>query len=140
MPEATNFEKYLAGAPLNEELAAIRRGEEPQPNPLAAIFENLAPRQLPMSDDDRPLSKEERLSLREAAQAGAVTTLLRLMRKSLRAKIQTATMDSENDPLGRAAEVSQQWAYIVAFRRATVEIQGMIQGAIAEQEKEERGQ
>src|SRR5215472_1159878 len=74
MPEATNFEKYLAGAPLNEELAAIRRGEEPQPNPLAAIFENLAPRQLPMSDDDRPLSKEERLSLREAAQAGAVTT------------------------------------------------------------------
>lgn len=133
----TAFEKYLTGEPLNEELAALRRGEIPEvgaathPKPTTVVDSK---------DEDRPLIRAERQALREAREVGAVTTLSRLLRSIIRRKIQTATIDSETDPLGRQAEIAQTWAYVVAFRTACVEIEFQIQAEIDALEREERGQ
>lgn len=143
MTEQTNFEKYLAGQPLTNELANLRRGESAPAAEAPNLPELLAAwggHRFPQVDDDRDLTKDERAALREGHQIGAVTTLIRLLRKSLRKKIQQATIDSEIDPLGRAPEIAQKWAYISLFRRAAQEVEVLAMAEIEQLDKDERGQ
>lgn len=132
MSDTSNLERYLSGEPLNEELAALQRGDMANPArpEIAAIIESLGPR-MAQPDDEKPLSYAERIAIKEAYQAGVFTSLMRLMRKSLRTKQNVATIDSENDPLGRPTEVAQAWAYIAIYRRVMVELTVMIEGEIA---------
>jgi len=128
----TNYEKYLAGEPLTEELAELRRGDDQaHRKSLTGILEAFAPR-AQAGGEDRPLSRDERLALKEAQQAGGVTTIIRLLHMSLRAKIEAARIDSEIDPLARSAEIGRSWAYVAIYRRICLEIEGMITVAIAE--------
>lgn len=135
MSELTAFEKYMNREPLTAELAALREGRTEQ----VEIPELVQPFQRP-TDEEQPLSKAERQALRDARQGGGVTAVIRLLRRSLRIKTRQATIDSENDPLGRQSEIAQNWASIAAFRRACLEIEAMITLEIQELEKEERGQ
>ena len=134
---AANFERYFAGEPLSPELAALRRGDPEPPSPgIEAILEAFAPRQAPSGDDDRPLTRDEKVALKEAQQGGGVTTLTRLLKRSLRAKVQMAILDSENDPLGRSREIAEGWAYIATFRRLITEMEAMVNAAIADLDDE----
>jgi len=126
-----NFERYLAGQPLTEELAALRRGESAGPAGLEALLEAFGPRPAPTGDDDKPLSREECLALKEAQAGGGVTTLMKLLRRNLHRRIEEAKMDSQNNPLGRAAEIAHVWAYVAIYRRICLEIEGMTAQAIA---------
>jgi hypothetical protein len=134
----TPLEKYLAGEPLNDELAALRAGiHEEFKAPAAPAWD---PRLPAAEDDDKPLSKAERQALREGRQVGAFTTLARLLRIRLRLHVRQATIDSEKDPLARSSEIAQVWAYISIYRALAAEIEAMIQKEIEELEKSERGQ
>jgi hypothetical protein len=135
MENETAFEKYLAGHPINDELAALARGE-------IAVTESPSQwvERVKEHEDDRPLSRAEREALKEARDGGAVTTLSRLLRRAIRQKTHRATIESETDPLGRQAEIAQTWANLVAFRTACTEIEWLIQAEIAALEKDERGQ
>jgi hypothetical protein len=136
----TTFEKYLDREPLTEDLARLRDGlGEPLPA-LTGILQGWKPgSRIEIEDEDRSLTRAERLTLLEGRQGGTVTTVIRLLRRSLRAKIRAATINSENDPLGRQAEIAQEWAYVMTFRRSSMELESLILAEIAILEAEEAG-
>ena len=125
-----SLERYLGNQPLNDELAAMRRGEMPAEAPRATLSDLITswwgPVEPPAEEDDKPLSTAERQLLAEAQQMGVVTTFIKLLKKGLREKIRRATIDSEHDPLGRQAEIAQMWAYIGAYRTTGLEFEAAI--------------
>jgi hypothetical protein len=129
MAETTNLEKYLAGVPLNEELAALREGRAVDAEPPAAWQRPAA-----ADNEDRELTRDERELLREAKANGTFTTFMRLQRKALKIHIRSATMESETDPLRFPQDVASAWAYVKMFRRAIGEIGMLVDAEIAKLE------
>ena len=123
---ATNLEKYLAGVPLTEELAALRDGR-PEEMETPVLWRH----QASADDADRELTRDERELLREAKANGTFTTLMRLQRKALKIHIQSATMESENDPLKTPQDVANAWGYVKMFRRAIAELAMLVDAEIA---------
>jgi len=125
MAEKTNYEKYLAGEPLTEELRALQAGEPP-------AYEFEGPSQAAPGPAERPLSRADRELLKEARGSGVLAIIETALKRALQAHIQSATIDAENDPLGRAGEISRQWAYVGMYRRAFLEFQQIVDAEIAE--------
>jgi hypothetical protein len=119
----SNLERFLAGEPLNDELAALRDGRAGNVEPPAG-FDLLRAKPAP-DDDSRELTRDERQLLKDAKVSGVFTTLVRLQRKALQIHIRTATIESENDPLNTSQQVANAWAYVKMFRRSIVEL-GML--------------
>lgn len=125
MSEKTTFEKYLNGEPITEELRILREGGPPAvpwPTPEAPWA--------PVISDDAPLTRMERELLREARANGVLATLTHCAKRALQRHIQSATMDSENDPLARSGEIARQWAYVAMYRRAALELEQLIDAEI----------
>lgn len=132
-----NYAKFLAGEPLNEDLAAVRDGRlDTLENPVHNLIEKWAPRH-PMDDPDRDLTIDECALLKEAKQSGVLNTLIRLQRKALQSHVRTATIDSEKEPLARTQEIVQQWAYVTMFRRACLEVEALVEAEIKRLEGDE---
>lgn len=127
MPEKTAFEKYLAGEPLTDELRILRDGDAaapgfPWPTPESPWTATVSA--------EKPLTMAERALLHEAKANGVLATLMHCAKRALQQHIQNATMDSENDPLARSAEISRQWAYVAMYRRAALELEQLIDAEI----------
>ena len=131
MNERTNFEKYLAGVPLNDELAAIRDGRAADVEPPIFPWQS---KPAAAGDDDRELTRDERELLKEAKTNGMFTTLVRLQRKALKIHIRSATMESETDPLKTPTDVVNAWAYVKMYRRANMELEMLVDAEIAKLE------
>lgn len=127
MPEKSSFEKYLAGEPLTDELRILRDGQAPAPSVPWPIPES--PWTATVSGE-KPLTMAERALLHEARANGVLATLMHCAKRALQQHIQNATMDSENDPLARSAEISRQWAYVAMYRRAALELEQLIDAEI----------
>lgn len=132
MPEKSNYEKYLAGEPLNDELRALQAGEPVVDGRLRAAFYAGDDSFAAAGPADRSLSRADRELLKEARVSGVLAIIETTLKKALETHIRSATMDAENDPLGRAGEISRQWAYVVMYRRALLEFQQLVDAEIAE--------
>jgi hypothetical protein len=128
MTEKTPLEKYLAGEPLNEELARLREGRpdpvEDWPLPPISPFDS--------NPDTQPLTASDRSLLREAKANGVLAIFGRVLKKAVQVHRTSAMLTSENDPLGHAAEISREWAYVLMFKRATLEFEQLVEAEIAE--------
>ena len=106
MSEPTDMlERYIRGLPLNEELAALARGDErPEhpPEPTAASL---------LDDDDRE-------HLRRLIQEPGWAVTMRLLDAEIERLEDVAKAVSMNDPLGDRDIVANQWAYVAMLRRS----------------------
>jgi hypothetical protein len=127
----SNLEKYLAGLPLNDELAALRDGRGADAEPVIPPW---LPGMAPGRDEDRDLNRDERETLREAKIAGVFTVVGKLQRKALKIHTQSATIESEIDPLRFPQDVASQWAYVKMFRRAIAEMGMLVEAEIGKLE------
>lgn len=120
----TNHEKYLAGEPLTPELEAIRRGREPgeQPGGTAApALETVTAGGL-----NQPLSRAERVALREMRASDGWGVLQKLLKRATLLRTETATKLSQVDPLANSDEIARAWANLIMFMRAHVDINDLV--------------
>lgn len=106
----TNHEKYLAGLPLNDELAALARGEMPEQEPASApvLQEN--------SGGIAKLTRTDRIALKELRQSdgwGALQKLLKMIVQDCR---ESAILVSENNPDEKT--VVGAWQDVTIVKRA----------------------
>lgn len=117
----TNLEKYLAGVPLNDELAALKAGKLPDFGMLTQ--QAAAPAQpAAIADPERELTREERIALREMRQGPGWPILQRLLEKSTIQHTKAAIALSQEDPLGLADELSQMWLTVKLWKRTIVDL------------------
>lgn len=127
MPDKSTFEKYLAGEPLTDELRILRDGQAAAPAVPWPTPESPWPATV---SAEKTLTMAERALLHEAKANGVLATLMHCAKRALQRHIQNATIDSENDPLARSAEISRQWAYVAMYRRAALELEQLIDAEI----------
>lgn len=134
--EQTPFEKYLAGEPLNEELAALQRGAERAavnpfpPSPSYALAVN--------GDPERELTNTERLDLKEMRLSPGWPVMQRLFQKLFAIHHKSAITLSQYSPLENRDKIAEEWAYVVMYRRAIDEFNKLAATEVAELEKEAR--
>jgi hypothetical protein len=103
------LEAYIKGEPLNDAMAALKRGEEPESDP--------APGQMEKPDDLRELNDDEREHLRRLQLEPGWAILFRLMDDKIRVQ-EARTIDiSANDPLGNRDQIAQGWAYLAMMKK-----------------------
>ena len=139
----TNFEKYLAGEPLNEELAALWRGEAP---PIGAGLAGGSSADLNVNggageetgaiDDLRPLRAEERAALRETRQGPGWPVLQKLLKRGTIQRIRFSTALSEDDPLGKRDEIALAWLEVKVWKQLVNALTAMVELELAEQRRE----
>jgi hypothetical protein len=125
------FEKYLAGEPLNEELAAIQRGglgplEEPIPARESASSIN--------ADPDRELTDTERMDLRDLKLTPGWMVMQRVIQKLFSLHEKSAITLSQISPLSHRDRIAEEWAYEGMFRRAAHELLAVIDAEVKELE------
>jgi hypothetical protein len=121
MGTLSNHEKYLAGEPLNDELAAIKAGQLPDFG-IGLAGSNAAPAGEPLTNLDRELSRDERIALREIRFGPGWPVLQRLLEKSTLQHTKAAIAFSQEDPLGSGAELNQMWLTVKLWKRTITEL------------------
>ena len=130
MPDQlTAHEKYMRGDPLTPELEAYRDGREPKAEEPVAPAARHA-----FDDPDRPLTRGERLDLKEWREMPGWELFQRLIERATLMHQKRAIAYSQDNPLTNRDEIAAQWAYLNLFRRATAELQAMIDKELIELE------
>lgn len=115
----TDFERYLAGEPLNEDLAAIRDGrqiESEDSTPAwAKQFDSIASAGEGREPD---LVRGERIELKFMREQTGWAVFLRLQKRAIEARVSQARLLSEQDPLDNRDKVAQAWALVSMYRLA----------------------
>ena len=102
-------EKFMLGIPLRTELARLHDGiEEPPETPRAMPRTREA---MTADEAERPLTKQERLDLRELVLSAGWPVLQRLIEKSFHRRRKSAISTSCADPLADPIGVAKAWAY-----------------------------
>lgn len=123
----SSLDKYLAGEPLNDELAALREGKT----------EVQLSREAPSSngkrseDPNRTLTRSEREFLKELRQSEGWPVLIQVLEKRLEILKQAAMSKSERDPLGNQVEIAKSWAYVALLRDLIFSFPEMVKEEIA---------
>ncbi len=135
--EMTTHEKYLAGIPLTEEIATLReklegRGAPQSPTPISL------PESDRFRDIERNLTRSERLELKEMCATPGWRVLQRLLEKTFQIHKKSAIDISQTDPLCRAQEISEAWAYVILFQRAVREMDLIVSAEITQLDAEEK--
>lgn len=128
---ATNFEKYLAGEPLNEELAALKAGRLPEfeIRQQSAMFQpSVTGGDEPTEDDEKPLTREECAALKEMCTLPGWPVMQKLIRRTTIAHKKAAMLLSEQDPLG--AELKNAWLEVKVWKQLTAQLTWLIVIAI----------
>ena len=131
--ELTPLEKYLAGVPLNPELAALKDGRTEEPG---AAQETL--RRAPVEEPDRELTTAERMDLREMRILPGWPILARLLEKTCRIHEKAAIILAQGDPLKDRDAIAEAFGYAKMYRRAKGELELMVDAELAELELEQR--
>jgi hypothetical protein len=122
MGTLSNHEKYLAGEPLNDELAAIKAGQVPDFGiGLAGLIAAKAD-EPSLMNPDRELSRDERIALREVRFGPGWPVLQRLLEKSTIAHTKMAIALSQENPLGSGAELNQMWLTVKLWKQTITEL------------------
>jgi hypothetical protein len=119
------FEKYLQHDPLNEELAAVQRGELPPVQDAELPQQAEAAVQRPEALRGA-LTRAERVALRELRQSEGYAILQELLRKRFQQIEKGAITISKVDPLQNKDEIAKQWVYLGAFAQAMLEIDALM--------------
>lgn len=137
MIEKTPHEKYLAGEPLNEELAALKEGR-------SRDFLETTPawppslRLITGGDIERELTRGERMDLKELRQSAGWPVVVRLLEKTSAIHKKGAISSSQTNPLANKDTIAEEWAYCTMFDRAKGEIQALIEAELRQLDEETR--
>ena len=119
------FERYLQRDPLNEELAAVQRGELP-PAPEATIpLQTEATVQRPEALRGA-LTRAERVALRELRQSEGYPILQELLKKRFQVFEKRAITISKVDPLLNKDMIAKEWAYLGAMDQVMMDMEAVI--------------
>lgn len=114
-----NYNKYLAGQPINEELANLKAGKMPEvfELPQLAGLAGAAAEQRGLGDVEAPLTHEERIALREVRLSPGWPVVHKLLERSAAAYRRAAIQLSETDPL--AKDLSDLWLSVKLSKELT---------------------
>ncbi|MGA9668421.1 MAG: hypothetical protein WBQ94_04390 [Terracidiphilus sp.] len=121
----TNLEKYLAGEPLNEELALLKAGKLPllqEPGNGAWLADVTRAAEVSLDEIRRPLTREERAALREMRTGGGWIVLQKLLKRATIGHTEAAVRASEDDPLGKREEIAQLWLTLKVWKRLVADM------------------
>jgi hypothetical protein len=127
---ATNYEKYLAGEPLNEELAALKAGRLPEFEMREHAAFVQSPDSEPHADDEKALTREECVALRELRLSAAWPVLQKLIRRTTTGHKNAAVLLSEQDPLGAGRDLANAWLEVKVWKQLTAQLTWLIVIAI----------
>ena len=96
MATTSNHEKYLAGVPLNDELAALKAGLQPDFGMLTQLATPAEPHAV--TELEHELIRAEHLALLELRQGPAWPVLQKLLEKAILAHTKAAIALSQDDP------------------------------------------
>jgi len=130
----SDHEKYLRGEPLNDELAALKEGrfDDPQPPERKAIVYEF-------DDPERPLTHGERDKLRKWRGDPGWMVFQRLLERSIKNRLQSATLLSQTDPLSNRDRIATEWAYVGIWKMTRAQIEAMVEEEIAKLTEDARG-
>ena len=119
------FEQYLQREPLNEELAAVQRGE------LSAAPEVDLPQpreanKLPEEAMRGELTRADRVALRELRQSEGYPILQGLLKKRFQLFEKRAITISKVDPLLNKDAIAKEWAYLGAMDQVMMDVEALI--------------
>jgi hypothetical protein len=117
------YGRYSQGLPLTGELAAMRDGTQ---KPVEE-----APRRMtmlePVEDVERDLERGERIALKEMVLHPGWPVFRRLLEKSFHVQKKGVISISQQDPLGNAQKIAEQWAYLNAAGAVRQQIPLLVQ-------------
>lgn len=124
----SSHELYLHGLPVNDELAAMRRGGDV---PLPGKTRPAPP---PIDSPDRELTQAERAALRELRLHEGWPVYQRLLEKLFRMHEKGAINVSGANPLGNAIAVVNAWAYLAMYKQVRIEAELAMQKEVENEE------
>lgn len=129
-----NFDKYLRGEPVNEELAALKAGKLVEFEP----FQIGGAGQQNQSTEPRKgeITRADRVALKELVAQPGWSVLHRLMENATLIHQESATLLSQKDPLANAQEIAQAWAYVNLHRQVSAELEALVVFEIRKLEEE----
>jgi hypothetical protein len=133
----SNFEKYLANEPLNEQNAKVRRGELPEwEPPTGALAAGLgaAEQRGPLLDAERPLMADERAALREMRQGPGWAVLQRLLERATITHQKSAILLSQDDPAAHRDEIAQAWLTVKVWKAVVAGLNLAVELELREQQ------
>lgn len=116
MPDLDQYERYLRGEPINEEMAALRDAIEAAPEAATG------PKLLEIRSPERELRRRERQELKEAVRSEGWLVVRRLQEKLDQMHEKCAISMSQENPLKNRDRIAEEWAYRGMFQRAMVEL------------------
>lgn len=131
MADLTKHEKFLRGEPLSADLAALRDGLDTAPPPRAA-----PPARKAYDDPNRPLTRAERLDLKEWFELPGWQLYLRLTERTSLFYQKRAISLSQTDPLNNRDTIAHAWAYSNMARGLAAELEAMVVAEVGALENE----
>lgn len=113
--DESRLRSFLENEPLNEELARLRAGD-------LADHPEITIESIARGPEDEPLDRFDLKALRKLRTGEEWPALAKVARKCIRSREQYATVLSQDDPLGKANEVAQAWAYAKIAREIWQEL------------------
>lgn len=121
------FENYLTGKPLSSEIAALMEGREPTAeieSSETAETSSYAGRR----EQGREPTPEEITWVHKLRGEPGYSILLRLLNLRVQKREESASLLSQQDPLGQKDDIAKNWAYIACFKQVIREIEILVAG------------
>lgn len=132
MSEISTHDRFLHGEPVNPELEAMRNGREADQTDAKPANVGTTTR-----DTERPLTRPERLELKELIEMPGWGIYQRLLEKTTLVHQKYAIAKSQDDPLENREEIATAWAYLKMFRRAHHEMVEVANAEVKQLENEQ---
>lgn len=127
----SDFEKYMRGEPLNDEIRAVASGNAEK----VERTEWQAP--TPTPKPERDLTMTERANLRALRAHPGWPVLMRLAEKVYLHRQRSVIAMSQVDPLENAASIGRQWGYLGQYKSAVNDLLMVAVTAEVERAREE---
>lgn len=120
----TTLENYLAGKPLNRNMARLMKGEEDEDR------QPEGPRIVTNFADGTPLTDHDRRHLERMLGSAGWQVLLKLLDTKLQHQEDSARAQSLKNPLTRKDEIAAMWAQLSADKEARNRIVALAEGEV----------
>ena len=122
MESGENYLKYLRGEPLNEELAKVRAGHYADSELLQIAQQIDEDPVLAIENPEKPLTRDERVALKEIRIAPGWPVLIKVMERLLVAQRRIATSLSEADYKVTGEELASAWLPVQIWKKLIVQM------------------